>query len=207
MTKAIFIETVLLRIGGGRLPDDASVKRKDIKAYLPSAINYVVTEGMYTNIKAEGDRDFSGLFYAFFNDLPILLDVTRKNRPYIILPKKPIALPKNAGVRFVSDNCEHNYTPINDGFYSNIDYYTKLFPSERFYYLQGDKLLLWNVGPLEKKMKLSLIVDVDDIEDSENLPIQAGLEAKAIDMCVAFFTGQRQTPGDLKADKKDLNVS
>ena len=52
-----------------------------------------------------------------------------------------------------------------------------------------------------------MVVDVDDLLPTDELPIQAGMEMEAIEMCVQFMTGQRQIPADMKNDKKDLNVS
>lgn len=207
MQKGVFRELVLLRINGGKLTDESAVQRRDIDAYLPAAINYVVTQGLFSNIKSEGDRELPNAFYAYYDALPIIIDSARYKKPYFELPKKPVPLVKNQGIRMVLDDCGNRYYPLSDTDYGNADYYSELFPNQRFYRQVGMRMYLWNAPVLAEQLNCELVVSAEDLLDTDELPIQAGLEQQAIDICVQFMTGQRSVEADLKNDKKDLNVS
>lgn len=205
MKKSIFRETVLLKITGGQLNDDSSVKRRDINAYMAAAVNYAMTAGYNININVEGNRDFSSVFYGYFPDQTVLVDTTRHNWKYITLPKATIPLPKNQGIRSIEDGCGYNLKPVSDNSFRTINHWIKIFTGDKYFRLEGNKIYLWNLPLPTKKVNLSMIVDVDDLSDDDELPIPAGLEGKAIDICVEFFTGQRQMPADRKNDQRDIN--
>lgn len=205
MKKGVFRETIFLRINGGQLNDSSSVQRRDIDAYMPVAINYAMMAGYGNTIKEEEIRDFSSLFYGYFPDLPILTDSTRQNWKYITLPKGTVALPKNQGIRSIEDDCGINFKPVSDNSFRTINHWIKIFVGEKYFRLEKDKIYLWNIGKLTKVVNLSMIVRVDDLTDDDELPIEAGLEGKAIDICVDYFLNQRHEPADRKNDQRDLN--
>lgn len=205
MTKSIFTELVLLRINGGQLNDDPAVQRRDIKAYIAAAVNYAMLAGYNINIQQEGDRDFSSTFYGFFGAQPVLTDTARHNWKYITLPKGTVPLPSNQGIRSIEDGCGDTFKPLSDNAMKTIKHYLKIFCGARFYRLDGNKIYLFNMGAVTETVDLSMIVDTDSLADSDTLPIPAGLEGKAIDICVEFFTGERQMPADRKSDQRDIN--
>lgn len=205
MQKGVFVDLVLIRANGGILNDEAAIKRADVQAYLPAAINYVLTAQYWTNIKGEGNRDFSGTFYGYYPNITLLTDATKNNRKYFVLPKGVVPMVANQGIRSVTDGCEKTYKPIPDGSASSINYYTKIFKNTGFYRLEGKNVYLYGINPLQTKINVTLIVRAEDLADTDELPIPAGLEDTALEMALAFVTGQRQIPADTINNKKDIN--
>lgn len=205
MTKGKFIDTILIRVNGGVLNDESAVWRQDIRAYLSAAVNYCIMQGYYTGIKSEGNRDLSAIFYGYFPTIAISKDATKNNRAYITLPKGTIALPRNQGIRFVTDVNEKTFKPLSDNSIHSIKHYERMFPDVSYFRLEGKKIYLYNINPLLESVNLTMIVNVDDLDSTDDLPIPAGLEDQAIDLCVQFFTGERQLPADEKNDKTDIN--
>lgn len=201
MKKGIFIENILLRINGGTINDESSVQRVDIEAYIPASVNWAMGKAYNINLK-EGDRDFPSLFYGSYDSLPII----RTSRlPHVVLPKGVVALYGNQGMRFVSDNAGYTYSPLSDSDLHTVEYYKdKMFG--KFYRLKPAKVDLYNASPIAETVDAEFIVRVEDLADTDELPIQAGLELEAIQVCVEFFTGQRQIGGDKQNDKKDINA-
>lgn len=205
MTRGRFIELAVLQANGGVLNDESNVKRKDILAFMPAAINYAMVTGYRQALNESGIRDFSGNFYGYFSDLPLLTDATKGDRKYFVLPKGIAPFAHNQAIRSVTNGCEGTFKPIPDGSYPTINYYTKIFTNTGFYKLEKDRVYLYNEPKLMDTISCTLIVRSEDLADTDELPIPAGLEYMAIDMAVAFATGQKQVPADTKNDKKDIN--
>jgi hypothetical protein len=206
MTKGKFTETVLLKIEGFQLNDSSSVQRRDIRAYLPAAVNYAMMAGYNINIQVEGNRDFSSVFYGYFPALAISKDTTRHNWKYITLPKGTIALPKNQGIRSIEDGSGYNLKPLSDNAFRTINSWLETYKGDGYYRLEGNKIYLFNISAIATVINLSMIVDTDSLTDDDILPIPAGLEGRAIDICYEFLTGVRQLPpADRKSDERDIN--
>lgn len=205
MTKSRFAELVLIRVNGGRLNDNSSTDRRDIKAYLPAAVNYAMMAGYNLEIKGEGDRDFSSLFYGYFPQQAVLVDTDRHNWIYIVDPAGGIALPRNQDIRSIEDDLGNTYKPLPDNAMKSLNYYLPLMDGIGFYRREGKKIYLFNAPKLIKHINASRIVDCDSLTDDDLLPIPAGLEKIAMDICYEFITGIRQIPADRKNDKRDLN--
>lgn len=205
MKKGIFIEIVFLRISGGRLNTDLSVKRVDIEAYLPACVNYALTKGYFTQQEQEQNRDLPTQFYTYFPNLTILTDTTKRNRKYVELPGTLIGLPSNRALRLVLDNCENTYSPVPEAQVGSLNHWLTVFENESFFRLREKKLLLYNVADLAETVDVEMIVSVSDLDDEAELPIPAGEENNALTMCVEFITGQRQIPTESKVDTNDIN--
>lgn len=205
MLKGIFIETVLLRINGGVLTDESATQRVDIEAYLPAAVNWAMNKSYNINLQVEGDRDYPSVFYASFSGLTI--DRTTR-RPFITLPYNVVPFYGNQGLRYITDNCGNTYTPLSDSDLHTIEYYEKKMLDMKFYRLkQNKKVELWGLNPLAQELNGEYIIRVDELTDEDELPIQAGVEMEAIDICVQFMTGQRQIPADRNVNKVDINTA
>lgn len=204
MKKNILIEEVLIALNGGTLNDESAIQRVDIEAYLPAAVNYAMNASYNINIQVEGNRDMSALFYGSFFDLPIVRSLGRV--PHVVLPKGTVALPRNQGIRYVTDDCEcdSTYTPLQDSDLHTINHYKKIMPG-KFFRLKQDRIELYCINPIAKKVNMEMIVNVEDLDDEDELPIQAGQEVMVIDLCLQHFDPQRKTPADKINDSKDLN--
>lgn len=205
MTKEALIEPVFIRINGGVLTPESSVMRVDIEAYIPAVVNFFLTKGYFIQQKEEQNRDIPTSFYTHFNNIPVLKDSTRKDRPYIEIPGTLIPLPSNRALRMILDNMDTPYTPLNDNHLSNLDYWLNILQDERFYRLEGRKIFLYNKPKPVEKMNVVMIVTVEELAMDAELPIPAGSEADAITMLYEFATGIRTIPADKKADAQDIN--
>lgn len=203
MIQGVIIDSVLLRVNGGVLTDDGAVQRSDIRAYLPAALNFATTKFYYSNKTQELSRDFPSSFYASFPNLTI----DRTNRvPQVILPKLALQMSSNQGIRRIHDDLGNTFTPVQDGEVSMINYYAKSFPNLRLFLPMGQIIQLFNITALAQHINAVIMLDPTEFTDDTELPIAAGLETDVIDLCVQYFTAQRQQPGDVIADTKDLNA-
>lgn len=206
MTKEKFIDAVHLKANGGVLSPDSVIMRVDVEFYLPAAVNFAMTKEYYVNQEEEGNKDVPHTFYTYFNNIPVLYDSTRKNRPYINLPSKLIPTSGDWGLRNVMDNCDNPYTPLNENHLSNLDYWLNILQGEHFYRLEGkQKIWLYNKPKLVEAMNTSFIVAVDDLAPDAELPIPGRGEMEAIQVCVELVTGIRTIAADTKADGRDIN--
>jgi len=205
MTKGRFAELVLLKFGGGHLTDQMSTDRRTIKAYMPAAINLAMLQGYTLELKEEGDRDFSSLFYGYYPDLSVQTDITRHDWLYFSHPKAGIALPRNQDIRQIEDDLGNTYIALPDSAMKSLNYYLPLMDGIGFYRREQGKVYLFNAPPIVKTINFSGIIDCDSLTDSDILPIPAGLEAEAIQNCYEFIAGIRQVPADRKNDKRDIN--
>jgi hypothetical protein len=204
MTVGAFIEAAYLRITGGQPSTDNSVMLSDIKAYLPAAANYAMDKAYNINLQTEGDRDVPSEFYAQFDDVEI---VRTGNVPYAELVKGVVPLKVGSGIRFVYDDCGNQYSPLSDADMSTIAYYSTQMADMRFFRRIGNKLNLYGVNPLAEVLNYQAVTRIEDLEDTDELPIQGGLENDVLELLVAWFTGQRQVPYDNKIDTKDVNAA
>jgi hypothetical protein len=204
MKKGVFKETVYLRATGGRPSADSSIKRADIDAYIPAVVNYALTKGYYLQIQSEGDRELPGQFSTFFQ-LPVMRDNKYNGTPYATFPTSLIALPNNRAIRTIADNCDNPFTQLNNAQMRGLNYWLKVFSHKRLYRPIGKDVRFWNIGPLTEFVNTEVIVGVDDLTDDAELPIPAGNEQEALQMCVDFVTGTRQLPADHKNDGRDIN--
>lgn len=201
MTVGEFVDLVLLRVGGGVFTDDLSVQRVDIRAYLPAAVNYALTSGRNTSLSQEGNRDLPSMFYGTFTDLPI--DRT-SSVAKVTLPKGYVPLYGNEGVRSVFDECGNYYSPLMDADRRSIKYFKDKLLCQGFYYPLGKiNLEVYPTNPLIEMLSGEYIVSVDYLADDDMLPLPADTEAMALDLCVQWFSNQRQFPADLINNKVD----
>lgn len=205
MQKDIFIELVYQAAHANRPSTDFVVLRADIEAYIPAVVNFALTKGFYTQKNQEGNGDIPTQFYAKYTDIPVSQETTGKMNYYFEMPALLVALPSDRGLRMITDNCGNLYTPIKDIQLSNIDYWLKVLPCEKFYSKSGNNVTLYNKPSGVVKMNLTGVVESSELKDTDQLPLPAGEEKDAIDMCMDFVLGVRQLPVDRKVDGRNLN--
>lgn len=201
MQKGKFIELVILGVGGGVLTSELDLQRVDVEAYLPAAVNYALTAGRNISISQEGNRDLPSMFYGTFTDLPI--DRTG-NVAFVTIPKGYVPLYGNEGVRSIFDNCGNYYSPLMDADRRTIKSYKDKLTDQGFYYPIGkDKLEVYPSNTLVVSLNGEYIVRAEDLSDEDELPLPAGTETMALDICIQWFTGQRANPADTINNKSD----
>jgi hypothetical protein len=197
----VLIESIFLRVNGGKPTPDNSVMRADIKALLPAAINYAMDKAYNLNLQTEGDRDYPSEFYTVFEG--IVINRTGAT-PYISLTLGTVPLKSGCGIRFVTDNCNNFYAPIPDSDYANIGYYSKLLQGMYWYRRTGAKLFLYGINPLIEEVNYQAITKVEDLSDTDEAPLQAGSENDVLELLVSWF--QNKLGYDTLVNTRDLNA-
>lgn len=201
MQKGRFVELVIIRLGGGVLADDMAIQRVDVEALLPAAASYAIAAGRNNHLAQEGDRDFPSMFFGTFSDLPI--DRSGKV-PFIILPKGYVPLYGGEGLRSIYDNCGNYYSPLMEGDRKTIKYYQSKMEDQGFYFpLANKKVEVYTTNPLVATMNGEYIVDIDELDDTDELPLAGETAMMALDVCVQWISDQRERQADLKNTKVD----
>lgn len=202
MTVGVAIESVLLAVTGGRPSTDSSVLRADIRAYLPVAVNWSMDKTYNLNLSTEGERDYPSEFYGVYTDNAI---DRSQVIPSITLQKGVAPLKGNAGIRFVYDNCGNYYSPLSDADLPNIKYYGDKMLDMFWYRREQNKLKLYGINPMIEKLNYQAITKIEDLSDTDELPLQAGAEDDVLNKCIQWFMNQRGTPYDNIINTKDQN--
>jgi len=201
MTKNVFVENVILALGGYVLTNEMNVQRVDIEAFLPAAVNYALTAGRNTALSQEGNRDLPSMFYGTFTDL--VIDKTGGVN-FVTLPKGYVPLYGNEGVRSVFDNCGNYYAPLMDSDRRLIKSYKDKLLDQGFYYPIGQKKLeVYISNPLVEKLNGEYIVRVQDLDAEDELPLVGDTEVMAIQLVAQWFTNPSSRPADLINNKSD----
>lgn len=203
MTVGEFIDLCLIKITGGEINNENSVWRVDIKFYVPAAVHETLLINHGNTLKIDGDREVPGGFLAEYADLTV---TWTNGQASITLPKAPANLASNGGIRMITDDYGQ-YSPMQEAMFAQWkSYYSKIFSDERFYRLIGrTNVKLYTSNLLLDKVSVLMIQDVGTLDYTDELPLAAGLEGRAIDRCVDFFTGQRQVQANLRSDGRDIN--
>lgn len=201
MTKEFAIEQIFLSINGGKPSPNNSVLRVDIDAFLPSAVNYVMETAYNQNLQIEGDRDYNSEYYTAFNGVEIQRN---ENIPFIELTLGVVPLKASAGLRFVYDNCQHMYAPVPDSELANIQYYSDIATGMYWYRRTGNKLYLYGINPLIEQISYQAITRVEDLQMTDELPIQAGQETTCLQLMIQWF--QNKFPINPLVNGNDINV-
>jgi len=202
MTIGVLIESILLKVNGGKVTPDDAVMRSDIRAMLPAAINYAMDKAYNINLKIEGDRDYPSEFYTVFEDVAI---VRTERLPYIALMAGTVPLKGGAGVRFVYDDCGNQYGPVSDADMGSIEYYSKLTPGMGWYREKDSKLILYGVNPLAATINYQAITKVEDLDDTDEAPLQAGSENDVLMLLINWFSNK--LPYNTLVNTRDTNAA
>lgn len=203
MKKATLVDLVYLKIAGGRPSPDVNVKRIDIVAYLPAAINTAIREQYFTELQLGEEIDLlPDQFIKPFEDVPVLFSTSRDLK-YIDLPEKPIAFLESSGVRSISPmkgDIAFEYIKNRN----QLKGYEQYAGIKTFFWLEGDKALFQNISPLVDKVLVILIGSMSEVSDDDEAPIPFGLEEKVINNCYNWFSGERFNPADEIENSTDL---
>jgi len=202
MTIGVLIEEIFLKVNGDKPSPDGAVMRSDIRAMLPAAINYAMDTAYNINLKIEGDRDYPSEFYTVFEDVAI---VRTERLPYIALMAGTVPLKGGAGVRFVYDDCGNQYGPVSDADMGSIEYYSKLTPGMGWYRKKDGKLILYGVNPLAATINYQAITKVEDLDDTDEAPLQAGSENDVLMLLINWFSNK--LPYNTLVNTRDTNAA
>lgn len=193
------VETIYLRVNGGRPSNDSTIHRADIRFFLPAAINYVLDKAHNMAVNEDRDRDLPSEFYVE-GTAPINWSGDKGSFDLI----RPVtSLKGNAGIRFVYDENGNYATPIPDYAMYSSDYYIKKTPCMRWFRRTGSKVDVWGFDPDLSTINYQYLVKPEDLGDDDEAPIQAGLEMDVMNILHDWFTGAKQIPYDNINDSRD----
>lgn len=200
---------VLLKITGGEPSSDSSVWIGDIDTLLAPAVNYVQTKQYFIDKREEdGDKIIQHLMLQTFGgnrELTIQTDPVRK-RKYFTLPKRPLSLSNGRALQFVGDVRGKAWIPLAQGGEEMQEYYEKFKGCQTSYRPEGLKVYLWNLEPLVGYAMVKMIVNVQDLEDTDEIMLPSGGEIEVITLIYEWMSGQRAMPKDVIVDQKDKPV-
>lgn len=202
MTKGTYIDLIELAVNGGVLSDENVVKRAEIEAYLPVAVNTALASFRNAHLDAEGDRDMVNSMYQVYEDIAITDGEYWRS---VTIPVKLLALPGQEAVRYFYTDAGYHIGPAPEGIEDYWDFYEKHMCDSSFFKIIGSKAKLYNVDEAITTINMVAIVDATSFTNSTELVIPAGYEDVLIKTCVDYFMAQRSNPADLKTDKRDLN--
>lgn len=203
MTVQNCIESIFLRVNGGKPNPDNAVWRADIKAMLPAAVNYAMDKTYNLNLQIEGDRDYPSEFYSVFEGVPINWT---GNIPFIEMTVGAVPLKGGAGIRFVYDNCQHQYAPLSDADMGSVGYYSDITQGMYWYRETGEKMYLYGLktNPLIEEINYQIIIRVEDLQPTDELPLQAGSEKDVYELMVQWF--MNKLPVNTEVNGNDINA-
>lgn len=205
MTKAEIIETVLLRVSGGRLSADVDVRREDISVLvapaIAAALQTYLDEGLNRDralLSISGAKGHQpGAIFGVTYTLSPALD-TNREKYYVELPGRLLLVANNLGLVSVHPLVGDNYparivgsqlelqglapTGITFAWHELVEGNSRVY----FSYLpnpQGDQLVKATIDPA-------------GYGDDDNLPLPSGVDIAAIDLLTRHFLGQVQAPQD-----------
>jgi hypothetical protein len=215
MTKANAIDVVLLYALGGKLSQDANVKRVDIEAYFDVAMAAAVKAGVFDGIAAE--RNYSGSaavlpnygvtsqIYSPYEAIPVKDPVTGL---YILKLPRVLALDNDWAIQAAfPDKGNDPYIRMRSRF--SMNGVEGIMGANGFYsveYTNNGPVLYFQNLPLPVCQVRCLIAKAPSaIADDDELPYEDSVVMKAIEVAKAHFQGQRSIPADGLADTKDVN--
>lgn len=200
-TKAELIGQSLLRIAGGILTPDISVRWGEAETYLAMAVNYVHTGNYWLETKLEGEKTINPLLQTAFENIPILFSAPHK-RYYSDLPKRVITISKGRALQ-MSTMCGRKCFPLQQSDEDLERFYGK-YKTNISYQLEGVSRVWWyNLPPLIQFARSRQIVHVSDLNDGDEVLLPSDGDTKVVELMVGFLSGQEKEQKDTKEDGKD----
>lgn len=204
MTKEFFIEQVFIAVSGGKLSADNNIRREDIEAYLPAAVNAAILQDFYErrNQAREDKQDFFTSREDVGSEMFQTFTVPVEMGGYSILPSKLMAIPFGRGFDVVYQDINNPFVRVKS-------------PAEIAGLPSGDVVWFWQEGQrivfkgLECtgcNVTVRMVPSVGDLNATDELPIPLGKEAMALDIAAKWFFRQVGMPineiNDNKPDEK-----
>lgn len=207
-------DLVLLAVNGGQFTSESAVQRPEVNSFIPAAAHQALQEYVFRmQQEKRADRSSSGFgstildgsFYTTFI-LAATLDEKRKAY-YIELPGAVQSIPGIHSIEsiFPKGLPGEGYTIVHGP--SGALNLGEVMPSA-WHEIHGTKTRIY-FDALPKDAcdtVVRAVMEVASCLGDEPLAIPRAYELRIIDLCVAHFRGQRQTPADGLIDNHDVNA-
>lgn len=199
-TKAELIGQVLLRLSGGVLTSDQSVRWPEAETYLAMAVNYVQTGNYWQESKAEGEPTVNPLLLQAFDNIPVNYSDDR-SQMYSDLPKRVLTLPKGRALQ-MNTKCGKRIIPLGQGDDATEQYY-KCFKSVISYQIEGQRIWFFGMNRLVEEVRGKYIVHVNELNDDDEVLLPSDGDVKVTQLMWEWLSGEKEAPKDYKVDAKD----
>lgn len=186
---------------------DNATRKAYVKKYLGACVNYLNTKQYYAQQKdPDGLAEFDSQFVGAMEEVDVNMDEMR-NQFYITIPGIRAAYIFGKDIIYIGPamNQANGYIPVQQNQYRVTA--RSLGSSSRRYYMieNGTTAFLFNHPSSVSKLYVKRLWNVDEIQDSDPLPITTDQELPLLEMMVQFFLGKRQLPQDTVNNNKDFN--
>lgn len=193
MTVETLVESVYLRVNGGKPSTDDAVMRSDIRALVPDAVNSVMVQ--FYNSEPADIFQSSPLFLQVFENVAVVLNSVRGKFEFD-LPKRPLSVSVEKSVHSVGLNngkmFDHFYP--EDG--TMESFYIQTKRSLPAYSVEGDTVVLYNFPSGQSSVLVKQLVHINDYANGDEIIAPSGTENVLIDTLFGKFVQQRQIPTD-----------
>jgi hypothetical protein len=204
-TKSELISQSLIKLGGGIVTSDMSVRWGEAESYLAYCVNYVMSGTYWADSKNEGEKTINPMLLMRY-PMQVLTDENRADQLYSLFPVRAISLSKGRSieVRLINGRICIPVTVGNSGLQG---YYAR-FKSEPSYEVESRIRINWhNIDPLIQQVIAGIVVHVEDLDDDDEVLLPSEADLQVVDMMVQFLSGEKQLPKDKVQDGADNMVS
>ncbi len=199
ITKKVIGEKILRRINGGDYELSSKIKKQDVYLALETSYSDVVQE--YVN----GNDEFvTSEFVTTYENVPVLKNINR-NKLYSVLPAQLISLKSGKGLRQISGLQDEQavFIPQNsgdEGLFSGLE--ASNIAGAVGYWLEGSTIIYKNMPAYYegKNVMVKMISSIYSLDESDYIPMPAGLEGKLEDTVLQRLMIEKQIPEDKVAD-------
>jgi hypothetical protein len=216
MTKAEAVDIILLYVVGGKLSQDANVRRAEINVYLDKALASAIKAGVFEGMVGERQLSASSAIlpnygpmspiYSPFTGTPEKDTVTGL---YKLQLPKVIPLDNDWAVRMAYPEKASNNPYIRMRSPFEMNGAENMMGDKGFYYIEYQNAgpVLWFVNMAMPVCEATVLLakSVESLGDDELLPYPGDIIMNAIEISKRHFVGQRQMPADDTGNIKDIN--
>lgn len=186
MKKIEIIDVLKHNLAGGDCPQELIGKYHPeiLSKHIEMAWNYLIKTVAYREAEQLDDWGLLDAFTKTYVPVEVKFDEVRNER-YSNLPVSIVDLPRNRGIRFISDihNQSNQYLYRDNNsvdIYSNLDV-SKVIPTPR-YYREGDKVFYSGLSSLIPNVLQKLIPNFSSLDDDDEVPIPSAYNKLIFDL-------------------------
>lgn len=211
MTKAELIDQVYLYISSGKLSQDITVRRPDIRNMLSAAMQYAVLvysreerRDTLSDIRLMGP--VGGATGKWSQEILSTIEAVpeedaARGLHYVNIPGRIMRMPGSYGLDDVLTKCNTPYQKVGG---PKELFGLPLFDTVYYWFERvnnTEKVYFKNIGMPVGTHYIRVILNVDDLQDTDEVPLPN--EFDAIRLMAEYFLGVRQMPVDIVNDDKE----